>query len=126
MEDHPITHAKQVNALLSVTFTVVNPLNKKVIVERLNSLLEGDSVVTPICGSLVIIPYKLSHRVLITRSYVKCLWIISNVVEMVQCAQIYATSSDYYVPSPDVNRCVGVAYPPPNRARMPTTERWER
>jgi len=61
MEDYPITHAKQVNALFPVVFTVVNPLNKKVIVERLNSLLKGDSMVTPICGSLVVIPNKFCH-----------------------------------------------------------------
>jgi hypothetical protein len=61
MEDYPITHAKQVNPFFPVVFTVVNPLNKKVIVERLNGLLEGDSMVTPVRGSLVIIPYKLYH-----------------------------------------------------------------
>ncbi len=45
MEKHPLTHAKQVNALFPVIFAVVDPFNGKVIVDRFNGLPKGDTVI---------------------------------------------------------------------------------
>ncbi len=75
MENHAVTHAKQVNAFFLEVFAVVDPFNEEMIVDRLNGLLESDAMVTPVCGSLLFIPIKrlLFQRVLAASTKVNCL-----------------------------------------------------
>ena len=42
------------------------------IAERFNGLVKGDTVVMPIRSSFVVIPFELSHRVLIISRRVNC------------------------------------------------------
>jgi hypothetical protein len=45
MQKHPLTHARQANALFHVIFAVVNRFNGEVIVDRFNGLPKGDAVI---------------------------------------------------------------------------------
>jgi hypothetical protein len=72
MDDYVVTHTKQINAFFPIVFAVIDPFNGEMIAERFNRLTEGYAMLAPIPGRLVVIPFELYHRILITSSSVNC------------------------------------------------------
>ena len=72
MQESAFAHAEHIDALFAVIFPVVDPLHRERVGNRLGSLLERDTVVTPVGLRLSSMPIELLfHTVLITSTKVK-------------------------------------------------------
>lgn len=58
MQDHAFAHAEQIDAFFTIVFALVDPLDPNEIAERLDGVVEADTMRTPIGGGLVIIPFE--------------------------------------------------------------------
>ena len=72
MQENAVAYAEQIDALFAMVFSVIDPLDRKRVGNRLGSLLKRDSVVTPVGLRFSEMPIELLfHTIRITSTKVK-------------------------------------------------------